>query len=254
MKTIFTIIMLSVSFLAIAQERKEMEPIHKSTNAEWKEGILKDGASSHAGRSGKENFPDIWSYWYIQSGNKPANFKLAPMTFNVEKSKSWKRAYWEVPGLAGTPSITGVFGYIAKTSAAQGMGIAFSNPYPHTISVAVEGNLRYYKTTKPYQILLFKRTFEGKIVTKILKSSLQKDSTYSIEEKKKDGSLNLIYYFRLGVDCRLAPKEKIFLMIYDPSVAVGERSVGGWELRFCLDVGQGKTYRPTFIITNSNKK
>ena len=36
MKTIFTIIMLSVSFLAIAQERKEMEPIHKSTNAEWK--------------------------------------------------------------------------------------------------------------------------------------------------------------------------------------------------------------------------
>ena len=63
------------------------------------------------------------------------------------------------------------------------MGIAFRNPYPHAVSVAVEGNFGYYPTPKPYQMYLFTRTSDGQI--KILKSSLEPGAIYLIEGKKR---------------------------------------------------------------------
>ena len=244
------------AFAAAAQEWKEAEPIHKSANEEWKKEALKDGVNSHDGRIAEfgvtESFTNLWSYWYIQSGDKPENFKLAPLKFSAVKSKSWNSPYWEVPGAAGLPAVIGIYGYITQTSAAQGMGIAFRNPYPHAVSVAVEGNFGYYPTPKPYQMYLFTRTSDGQI--KILKSSLEPGAIYLIEGKKKDGSPAPRHYFRLGVDCRLSRGAMIYLMIYDPSVTVGDRRAGKWEIRFCLDQGQGTIYRPTFIITDSSNK
>jgi hypothetical protein len=252
-------ILFAVLPCCMAQEWKEVKAIHKSANENWQEGILQDSASSHAGRIEEEIFPGLWSYWRITSGDNPENFKLTPLKFNAEKSKKWKRPYWENPKSNATPVIAGVYGYLPKTSPSQGMGIAFHNPYAHAISVAVEGNLRCYnyRMESPYRVYLFVRTSDEQ--TKLLKSSSDKEAVYSIESKKKDGTLDLRHYFRLGVDCVIPASGTIYLMLYDPSVKLEDnkeetRRIKFSMVKFCLDEGRGKVYRPIFIITDSSDK
>lgn len=250
MKTHFALFLWLTVGLS-AQQWEEVRPIHQSAAQYWKQQKLAENTHEHGGFFCGREWPQVWSYWAIKTGENYDNFQLEPLCFQPSAATAWNCPFWRIPG-QDSPAISGVYGYLAATAAASGMGIAFRNPTPHAIHVNVEGSFRNYQENWEDIFYLFKQDVSGK--KHLLKSSLDVESHYTVpgNPAKDDKPSRDRLYFRLGVRCRLEPNERIFLMLHSPGVEVQTNARGKWQTRFCLDEGQGKYYRPLFVITDIN--
>jgi len=255
MKKILIFVLACYSAYAVnAGAWKEFEGISKSSSKARKAKELADGSNSVDGYLEGEKIKDVWSYWYIKSGDNPENFQLFPMKYSLKDSKSWNRTFWASEineGKAVLPANIGVYGYVTSTMFGKGMGFALTNPFNYSISMELEGNLAVLSDNS--QFFVFIKGNDG--VIKILKSSSEEDATYKIETNKKDKAGNIKYrkYFQLGLSFTLAPKGKVYIVGYLPKTIIATKHKGGFKIIYCLNEGQGVKFTPRFIITGIKK-
>lgn len=255
MKKILIFVLACYSAHAVnADVWKEFEGIAKSGNKAWKAKELTDGSKSIDGYlKGKKN-KNVWSYWYIKSGDNPKNFQLLPMKYSSKAFVAWNKPSWvaQINGKKSVlPANIGVYGYVAPTMCGKGMGFALTNPFDYSISMELEGNLAVLSDDA--QFFVFTKSNDG--IIKTLKSSSEEDAIYKIETNKKDKAGNIKYrkYFQLGLSFTLAPKDKVYIVGYLPKTIVATKHKGGMKIIYCLNEGQGVQFTPRFIITGIKK-
>ncbi|MFA7232102.1 MAG: hypothetical protein WC071_12600 [Victivallaceae bacterium] len=233
---------------------KEFEGITKSSDKAWKAKELTDGSNLVDGYLKGEKIKDLWSYWYITSGDKPENFQLLPMKYSSKEALAWNRPFWTAEINEGKPVLPaniGVYGYATSTMCGKGMGFALTNPFDYSISMELEGNLAVLSDDA--QFFVFTKSNDG--IIKTLKSSSEEDAIYKIETNKKDKAGNIKHrkYFQLGLSFTLAPKDKVYIVGYLPKTVIADKHKGGFKIIYCLNEGQGVQFTPKFIITGIKK-
>lgn len=128
----------------------------------------------------------------------------------------------------------------------QGGGYSFTNPLKQSISIIIEGNLRFHKGA---DILIYKKGKTGTVT--LLTSNAKKNAVHVISSKRPSGKTLTRTYLKLLSEIELHPGEQIFVIAVYPEIKLSGKSAGKPVNIFQPNDRWGKAYQPTFVAVRN---
>ncbi len=245
MKKYLTILTAAAAILSVNAETFNLEAPMAVLKEEWRTGVM-TGKNSCSGKINGKMYPDVYHFWYVDSGVTPDTVKLAPLKAISPDSKGAKTWKGYEPILAAGPAKNGSFSFpallrntmsIVHTKKTFGMAYGVKNPFDAEVTCYVEGRLWHSEAAKIY---VCKMDAAGKLTT--LVEDNNPDAVENIMQTYRDGRKSNRHYIKLQVETRLQPGEFVVILGTRPDVNgkyVDKKGAG----TFHID-GWGKAWNP----------
>ena len=170
MKKYLTILTAAAAILSVNAETFNLEGPMAILKEEWRTGAM-TGKNSCSGKINGKMYPDVYHFWYVDSGVTPDTVKLAPLKAISPDSKGAKTWKGYEPILAAGPAKNGSFSFpallrntmsIVHTKKTFGMAYGVKNPFDAEVTCYVEGRLWHSEAAKIY---VCKMDAAGKLTT-----------------------------------------------------------------------------------------
>ena len=254
MKKLAALLTFAICFAAAAEELKMDGPM-ELFKKEWNDGTM-TGKNTHSARIGGKVYPDIWHYWYVDSGLTPETIKLAPLNAISPDSKAakvWKNYH---PILAQSIKEKGSMSFPAllrnslimiHTKKTFGCAYGFKNPFDQEVVCYIEGRLLHDKKAMIYVYLKHK---DG-TVTQLVKDD-NPDAVEDVVQTYPGGRTGIRHYLKLQIETRLKPGDLVVIAGVRPDLNgkyVGKNGGG----TFHID-GWGKAYNPVISFEKKSNE
>ena len=244
-KSLFALLMTAA--LVAAAEELTVEPPLTAMTKEWSNGAM-TGKNTHSAVIGGKTYPEVWQYWYIESGLTPETIRLAPMKAVSPNAPGvqWMKRYF--PILAADVSPDGqkitypilARGNFETRSTRKVFGNAFSirNPFDVPVACYVEGRLRHAPAADTFVYL---QQADGKV--KPLLRNDNPDALEDVSTKHKNGAIEVRHYLKLQLEVKMAPGDKLVFAAVRSDCQ--ERTLGKQNIETLqVDDHWGKAWNP----------